>query len=98
MGDLVNFDEHREMKKRLKRTVDEAVKALDVFRLELHDHAVQVAVEGCLREHVDALPVGAFMNFNDEVLAGSGDPRVVALVHLRAAVAATIDVLRGASS
>lgn len=91
MADIVNLDDYRRNER--AEAVRRAFTRLRKFNRELHELAVTIAIEGCLRQWAEEQSIGTIVTFDDDRLADTRDPAVVALVQLRATIANTIDAL-----
>lgn len=91
MGDILNLDDFR--RKERAEAVRRAITQLDRFTRDLHELAVTISIEGCLRQWAEEQAVGTVVTFDDDRLVATRDPAVVALVQLRGMIAKTIDAL-----
>lgn len=90
---MVDLEAHRERLHAHRQAVRAAEKRLRGIEEELFDLALQIALTGPLYEWNESQPVGAFADL-DTKLASVEDGRVVALLHLRAAVGSVFEHLR----
>lgn len=77
-----------------RQVFDEALERLDTMANELQESTESLAFLGPWRNWGDDQPVGTIVNVTGRALLESGDPRVVALVHLVCSIRQSTDELR----
>ncbi len=94
-GTIIDLNERRKLNRAKRAAIHRTARRLREIEEELLDLTVQLAMSGPLAAWSATQAIGSVARIDDEMLLGTGDAQVAALLRLRDQAFETVEMLYG---